>query len=410
MLYTYYIKSKQEKGLFEMKKIISCVCAAVMGLSCLTFTGCGNNSVDDGKMRKNMTAVEYAADMGLGVNLGNTMDAYYADTNAACAGSSNMGDSITSYETCWGAIKTTQEIISGMKSEGFNTVRVPVYWGNGMVNDGKFNITDAMFDRVQEIIDYAREADMYVVINVHHYDEFLVKKYSEEQVLKITNKIWTQIAEHYRNYSDYLIFEGFNENLGTVREGDSYTDDEKFDYVNKMNQTFVDAVRATGGNNKTRLLIASGYWTNIDLTTDERFKMPTDSAENKLMVSVHYVDNAMYWTNRIGGQAWLDYSKEQCELLKKAFTDKGIPVFVGECTSIYEDERFAADATHTDSTECLSIMYDMMLDYGFVPILWDVNKNFYSRTEYRINSDSDRALIAELSKELAEKNAEETAA
>ena len=169
-----------------------------------------------------------------------------------------------------------------------------------------------------------------------------------------------------------------------------------------MNQAFVDAVRSTGGNNKTRMLIASGYWTNIDLTTDARFHIPEDKVNDRIMVSVHYVDNAMYWTNNIGGQKWLDYSKAQCELLKKAFTDKGIQVFVGECTSIYDAERFASNAIYTDSTECLEIMYDMMLDYGFIPVLWDVNNNFYSRTKYEIKSESDKALIENLSKELAE--------
>ena len=150
------------------------------------------------------------------------------------------------------------------------------------------------------------------------------------------------------------------------------------------------------------MLIASGYWTNIDLTTDARFHIPEDKVNDRIMVSVHYVDNAMYWTNNIGGQKWLDYSKAQCELLKKAFTDKGIQVFVGECTSIYDAEHFASNAIYTDSTECLEIMYDMMLDYGFIPVLWDVNNNFYSRTKYEIKSESDKVLIEKLSKELAE--------
>lgn len=380
--------------------------AAAIVVSAFFTTGCKDNSkseFDDGVMRKEMTSAEYVSEMGLGINLGNTMEAYWANDQNRNSGSTVIGDNtISNYETCWGAIKTTQEIIDGMKNAGFNTVRVPVYWGNSMTNDGTFTISDAMFDRVEEIVDYCRKADLYVVINIHHYDEFIIKNYSEEDAVKITGTLWKQIAKHFKNYSDYLIFEGFNENLGTVRESDNYTDDQKFDYVNKMNQAFVDAVRSTGGNNKTRMLIASGYWTNIDLTTDARFHIPEDKVNDRIMVSVHYVDNAMYWTNNIGGQKWLDYSKAQCELLKKAFTDKGIQVFVGECTSIYDTERFASNAIYTDSTECLEIMYDMMLDYGFIPVLWDVNNNFYSRTKYEIKSESDKALIEKLSKELAE--------
>ena len=389
-----------------MKRAVSVLWAAAIVVSAFFTTGCKDNSkseFDDGVMRKEMTSTEYVSEMGLGINLGNTMEAYWANDQNRNSGSTVIGDNtISNYETCWGAIKTTQEIIDGMKNAGFNTVRVPVYWGNSMTNDGTFTISDAMFDRVEEIVDYCRKADLYVVINIHHYDEFIIKNYSEEDAVKITGTLWKQIAKHFKNYSDYLIFEGFNENLGTVRESDNYTDDQKFDYVNKMNQAFVDAVRSTGGNNKTRMLIASGYWTNIDLTTDARFHIPEDKVNDRIMVSVHYVDNAMYWTNNIGGQKWLDYSKAQCELLKKAFTDKGIQVFVGECTSIYDAERFAPNAIYTDSTECLEIMYDMMLDYGFIPVLWDVNNNFYSRTKYEIKSESDKALIEKLSKELAE--------
>ena len=389
-----------------MKRAVSVLWAAAIVVSAFFTTGCKDNSkseFDDGVMRKEMTSAEYVSEMGLGINLGNTMEAYWANDQNRNSGSAVIGDNtISNYETCWGAIKTTQEIIDGMKNAGFNTVRVPVYWGNSMTNDGTFTISDAMFDRVEEIVDYCRKADLYVVINIHHYDEFIIKNYSEEDAVKITGTLWKQIAKHFKNYSDYLIFEGFNENLGTVRESDNYTDDQKFDYVNKMNQAFVDAVRSTGGINKTRMLIASGYWTNIDLTTDARFHIPEDKVNDRIMVSVHYVDNAMYWTNNIGGQKWLDYSKAQCELLKKAFTDKGIQVFVGECTSIYDAERFASNAIYTDSTECLEIMYDMMLDYGFIPVLWDVNNNFYSRTKYKIKSESDKALIEKLSKEFAE--------
>lgn len=389
-----------------MKRAVSVLWAAAIVVSAFFTTGCKGNSkseFDDGVMRKEMTSAEYVSEMGLGINLGNTMEAYWANDQNRNSGSAVIGDNtISNYETCWGAIKTTQEMIDGMKNAGFNTVRVPVYWGNSMTNDVTFTISDAMFDRVEEIVDYCRKADLYVVINIHHYDEFIIKNYSEEDAVKITGTLWKQIAKHFKNYSDYLIFEGFNENLGTVRESDNYTDDQKFDYVNKMNQAFVDAVRSTGGNNKTRMLIASGYWTNIDLTTDARFHIPEDKVNDRIMVSVHYVDNAMYWTNNIGGQKWLDYSKAQCELLKKAFTDKGIQVFVGECTSIYDAERFASNAIYTDSTECLEIMYDMMLDYGFIPVLWDVNNNFYSRTKYEIKSESDKALIEKLSKELAE--------
>ena len=384
------------------KKIVHSLLLAAVFASVSLFLGCSsNNQYDDGKMRKDMTAAEYAEEMGLGINLGNTLEAYWADPENKYSGSMIIGENTAAnYETCWGAVITTQEAITGMKNAGFDTVRIPVYWGNAMESNGEFVIAEQILDRVEEVINYCRNADLYAVINIHHYDEFIVKNYGMDEALQITQKLWTQIAERYRDYSDYLVFEGFNENLGTVRDGDMLTEAETFEYVNRMNQAFVDAVRATGGNNAERLLIASGYWTNIDKTTDPRFILPEDPATDRMMVSVHYPDNAMYWANSIGNQRWLDYTKAQCELLKESFTDRGIPVFLGECTSIYQADHMVADALYTDSTACLEQMYEMMLDYDFVPVLWDVNDNFYSRTECRIKSDSDKALIETLSARL----------
>lgn len=389
-----------------MIRNISGILAAVFSCS-LLLSGCSGtgaepaSEADNGVMRDDLTAQAVAEEMGIGINLGNTMEAYWEDKSNTTAGCSVIGDSAQSYETCWGAVVTTQEAIDGMKASGFDTVRIPVYWGNMMKDDGSYDISPDYFDRVEEIVNYCRKNKQYVVLNIHHLDEFLIKNKPKEEVLDITKILWTQIAERFQAYSDYVVFEGFNENLGSQRESDSYTEDELYDYVNEMNQTFVDAVRATGGNNAERVLIASGYWTNIDLTTDDRFQMPSDSAEDKLMVSVHYVDNAMYWANKIGGQQWLEYSTEQCELLKNAFTDKNIPVFVGECTSIYDD-HYSPKAETRDSTECLRTMLEMITDYGFVPVLWDVSDNFYSRTENVIKSETDRALIAELAEALRE--------
>ena len=357
------------------------------------------SSADDGAMRQGLTSAQVAKEMGVGINLGNTMEAYWEDKENKTTGAQTIGDNTPQdYEKCWGAVETTKECIAGMKAAGFSTIRIPVYWGNMMADDGKFEINETYMDRVAQIIDYCRENEVYVVINIHHYDEFYIKNYDKDKALEITKNLWSQIAERYKDYSDYVVFEGFNENLGSYKtEGIVWSEEEKYAYVNAMNQTFVDAVRATGGNNSSRMLIASGYWTNIDLTTNQQFIMPKDTVEDRLMVSVHYVDNNMYWSNQIGGDAWLEYADSQCKLLKQAFADKGIQVFIGECTGIYDEERFAKDAKHKDSSECMKIMLEKIMDCGFVPVLWDVNDGFYSRTENKIKSDSDAAVIRELS-------------
>lgn len=342
-------------------------------------------------------------EMGIGINLGNTMEAHWSDKNNKTTGAQSIGgNQPQDYEKCWGAVITTKEIIDGYKAAGFSTVRIPVYWGNMMEDNGKFEINKEYMERVQEIVKYCLDDGLYAVVNIHHYDEFIIRNYAKDEALEITEKLWVQIAEYFKDYSGYLVFEGFNENLGTQREEDNYTDDELYNYVNQMNQTFVNAVRGTGGNNAQRLLIVSGWWTNIDKTTDLRFNMPYDTADGRLMVSVHYIDNAMYWAGKTGSQEWLDYSRQQCELLKDAFTDKGIPVFVGECSSVYDSGHMADNAVYKESSQCLGIIMDMAVSYGFVPVLWDINDSFYSRTSYSVKSESDQKVVAETARKIKE--------
>lgn len=131
--------------------------------------------------------------------------------------------------------------------------------------------------------------------------------------------------------------------------------------------------------------------------------MPEDTAEDKMMVSVHYIDNAIYWQNMVGNPRWVQYSTDQCELLKNRFTEEGIPVFVGELTSIYTSDHVMQGAAYQESSEILQIIMDMAADYEFVPVLWDVNNNFYSRTEYKIKSESDQTVITEVAERIAAK-------
>ncbi len=354
------------------------------------------------------TATEIAADMGLGWNLGNTMEAYQAKDCEKftyewipVAGSNKPSD----YETCWGAPVTTQKMIDGVKAAGFNTVRIPVFWGNMMQNDDKWTINSEYIGRVKEIVDYCMNDNLYAVVNIHHFDEFIIRRYGPEKCRKIFGILWTQIAEYFRNYPETLVFEGFNEYLGgDVFDADGVltpqSKDDAYNSTNALNQTFVDSVRATGGNNAKRVLIVSGYWTNIDNTTSDRFVMPTDSASDRLMVSVHYVDNMMFWINQIGSEKWIEYTDSQIALLDKAFKDKGIPVFLGETTSRYPNSSFASDAEYTTSSECLKIVLNKLTEHGFVPVLWDVTDNFYSRANCTIKDSDDARVINTISAKL----------
>lgn len=380
------------------KKILPTVLTAAMLL------GCSACNLSD----QPPTAQEVAKKMGVGLNLGNTMEAYEATDCEKITfewipvvGSNSPFD----YEQCWGAEITHQEIIDGIKADGFDTVRIPVFWGNMMENDGSYTINSEYIARVKEIVDYCQNADLYTVINIHHFDEFIIRRNSTEECKEIFTNLWTQIAEYFKDYPYTLVFEGFNEYLGGSQFNESgelveLNKKDGYEMTNTLNQAFVDAVRKTGGKNAERVLIVSGYWTNIDLTTSPLFKMPEDTVKDRLMVSVHYVDNAMYWSNMIGGQAWLNYIDSQIELLNKAFTEKNIPVFIGETSAGYPASNFEKGAIHKDSAECVKIVLDKLTDNGFVPVIWDVSNGFYSRTMRRIKSESNREMIREISDKL----------
>ncbi|HIT59057.1 MAG TPA: glycoside hydrolase family 5 protein [Candidatus Faeciplasma pullistercoris] len=366
-----------------------------------------DDDTSDNEQVADMSAMEIAKDMGIGINLGNTFDAYYGDETRIYSGAQIIGDnSPTNYETCWGSPETTKDIIDGFKEAGFNTVRVPVYWGNMMEEDGSYTINPDYISRVSEVVDWILEDEMYCVINIHHYDGVLITNHPQDEVVSAIETLWTQIAEYFKDYPDKLIFEGFNEQLGsTQKDSDTvYTEDMLYEYVNEMNQTFVDAVRNTGGNNSDRMLIISGYNTNIDKTTYFKFKLPEDSADDKLMVSVHYVDNMMYWTNQLGTEAWYNYSVSQCELLKNAFSDKGIPVFIGECTSVksYNDPgRIPDGAEYSDPLEIFKTELEIITDYGFVPVIWDTANDWYNRSELRFNNAEDGEAVLEIAEKIS---------
>ncbi len=364
-------------------KFFSILTAFALTLSLLS--GCVSKpSGEITEMREGFTAKTAADEMGIGINLGNTFDSHYSSEDNLCAFSQVVGEGKPSdYETCWGAVVTTREMIDGMSEAGFGTVRVPVYWGNGMENDGSFTVNKAYIERVEEVVRWVLKDGMYCVVNMHHYDERLITHLPREEVVAAVKTVWTQVAEHFKDYGDHLIFEGFNEYLGAVKEGEQATDQEKFDYCNELNQTFVDAVRSTGGNNAERVLIASGYNTNIDKTTSPGFIMPTDSVKDRLMVSVHYIDNNMYWSKQIGSETWHQYAVSQCELLKNRFTAEGIPVFVGETTGGYVG-NMASDRVYGNSQECVRELVRLANeDYGFITVFWDTHNpdgsSFYDR-------------------------------
>lgn len=286
------------------------------------------------EVMRNLTSMELVNDMTLGWNLGNSLDVCIADRDGDGTIDNTPSGSVD--ETLWGNIKTTPEIFTTLKNQGFNAVRIPVTWRDHLGEAPSYLIDEAWMNRVQEVVDYAYNQGMYVIINLHHDGgddtEFgaWIRKAStdKEAVLEKYKAIWKQIAERFQDYSDYLIFESVNE----VGFDDLYAS-EGCELLNEINQTFVDLIRSIGGNNQKRHLLIGGYWTDISATSNGSFQMPEDP-QNRCILSLHYytpwqfctTDEQKTWGSTLDGEEM----QKNLDIIKKSFIDQGIPVIIGE--------------------------------------------------------------------------------
>lgn len=363
-------------------------------------------AVDNGVMREGLTALEATRLMGNGINLGNTLEA--CDNNVGIKTNTPL-----SYETHWGQPKTTQAMIDGMKAAGFDTIRIPVAWMTNATHlyEGDYTIDADYMDRVEEVVRYARKAGMYVIIN-DHWDGGWYGMFGSESAetralaMEAYKGMWQQIAERFRDYSDYLIFESANEELGTRFDENSalycsdsvvtyLTDDERYVLTNEINQTFVDVVRATGGNNATRFLLIAGYGTNIDQTCDDRFQMPKDTAVSKLMVSVHYYDPWSYCgaSSAVSATKWgkvsdYEYLDQQLAKMTK-FTEAGYGVVIGEYGALP-----CSDGLKDNTLAYHTAFLDACTKYDLTNCLWDCS-GLYKRVSQTFADDDILAMYQE---------------
>ena len=360
---------------------------------------------DDGVIREGLSSLELTRLMGNGTNLGNTFEA--CDTSRTYT----PGRDPKVYEVAWGAPVTTQEMLTAMKAAGFDTIRIPVAWmtnATDLVN-GDYTIDPAYLARVKEVVDYARNADMYVIIN-DHWDGGWWGMFGSENpktrafAMEAYKGMWSQIASYFADYSDYLIFESANEELGARFDEDSrycndsvntfLNDDERYALCNAVNQAFVDTVRAAGGNNDRRFLLIAGFGTNIDQTCDLRFRMPVDTAEDKLLLSVHYYDPWSYCgaSSAAGATAWgiksdYEYMDSQLQKLTK-FTKQGIGVVIGEYGALPGNDGMKANTLAYHSR-----FLDLCDYYDLTSCLWDCS-GFFVRSKLQMASDEMAALYA----------------
>ena len=392
----------------DMKKrflhLFSLMLAVLMLIPCV---GSAEEAVvDNGVMREGLTALEATRLMGNGINLGNTLEA--CDSNVGIKTNAPL-----SYETYWGQPKTTQAMIDGMKAAGFDTIRIPVAWMTNATHlyEGDYTIDAGYMDRVEEVVRYARKAGMYVIIN-DHWDGGWYGMFGSESAetralaMEAYKGMWQQIAERFRDYSDYLIFESANEELGGRFDENSplycsdsvvtyLNDDERYALTNEINQTFVDVVRATGGNNATRFLLIAGYSTNIDQTCDDRFQMPKDTVDSKLMVSVHYYDPWSYCgaSSAASATKWgkvsdYEYLDQQLAKMTK-FTEAGYGVVIGEYGALP-----GSDGLKDNTLAYHTAFLDACTKYNLTNCLWDCS-GLYKRVSQTFADDDILAMYQE---------------
>ena len=310
------------------------------------------------------TATEAVKNMGVGWNLGNTLDANAASgTNIDLA--SYWGQQDLNSEIYWGQHKTKPELMTMMKNAGFGAIRVPVTWFNHMDKDG--NVDKAWMKRVHEVVDYVIDNNMYCILNVHHdtgagSDSQKHWIQADEQVYEKVKdkyeKLWKQIAEEFKDYGKELLFEGYNEMLDPLNSWcfasyaasggyNATVATSAYNAINKYAQSFVNTVRATGGNNESRNLIVntysaangSGTW-NSHLTDPlTKLNLPQDKTKGHIIFEVHAYPAI---TNENGTPKTSTVVKKEIDDMIKTLNDKlvskGAPVIIGEWGSSNVDK------------------------------------------------------------------------
>jgi endoglucanase len=361
--------------------------AAVAAALALTAAVYGVTRPASADVTAQLTAPQLVADMGAGWNLGNQLEA------------SNNG--IPS-ETAWGNPVITQALINRVKASGFKTIRIPVSYLAKIGAGPDYPVDAAWLNRIKEVVDYAYGQGLYVVLNMHGdgyksvAGSWLICDAADQTTVRAKyQKVWQQVATKFASYNEHLILESMNEEF----DG-QYGNPTQPCYanINAYNQAFVDTVRRTGGTNASRWLLVPGWNTNIDYTVGTYgFVLPTDqyrsssipTAEQRIMISVHYYDPWDFtgqedgvitqWgpnaTNPAKTSTWgqADYLDGQLKKVHDTFVARGYPVLVGEYGSI---DKTAADSTNNRyRADYARALVSAAKKYGAATAYWDNGYN-----------------------------------
>lgn len=290
----------------------------VVALCCAILTvlsGCGSRQTEE---------LDFVSGMGAGWNLGNSLE-------AVCADGSYTGNAVELY---WQNPATTKAMIEEIEKAGFQTIRIPVTWENHM--DAQGRIEDVWMSRVKEVVDYAVENGMYVILDAHHDTWFEPALENEENAVLMMQTVWHQIGQAFIEYDEHLLFEGMNEPrcIGTAEEWTGGSKDTA-EIVNRLNQTFVDTIRAQGGNNRERYLLVTTYGGSSLENALQYFRMPEGE---HLIATVHAYIPYTFAMDVNGETIWQEAGAREIEdtmsRLHTKFISQGIPVIIGEFGAI----------------------------------------------------------------------------
>ena len=340
-------------------------------------------------------ATEIAPKMYPGWNLGNTLEG--GGTDNVYTNNGGLGA-----EKAWQGTTTTQAIIDFVAAQGFKSVRIPASWVMGHIIDAdELTIDPVWMARVKEIVDYCINDGLYVLLN-DHWDGGWIQGTFKQDISEPTvaancekmKKLWTQIAEAFKDYDEHLLFAGLNE-----PEAEK---EEQIKVLMTYEQAFIDAVRATGGNNASRTLVVQGPNTSIELSSQyvdmSKFE---DTASKALMIEVHYYSPPQFtgvWEGPNGDEpfyfwgaanhvpsgtykkyncTWGEeaYVREQFQMMKEAFVDKGYPVILGEYGANWRE--FSNNSIQKKHDASLWLFHKTIneeaIKRGIIPYVWDIN-------------------------------------
>lgn len=307
------------------------------------------------KDMETMNAWDIVSQMSLGISVGNSLD------------STNSGlirvEPAWKFETAWGNPKITEELIDTLIDAGFTTIRIPVSWTNHFAPGPDYLIVESWMNRVQEVVDYAYNKGVYVILNLHHEDWNYPYYDNREQACEIMEALWKQIAERFKDYDEHLIFEGQNEprKVGTSLEW-SGGDKEGWDVVNLTNKIFIKTVRNSGGSNPYRILMIPDYAANSGVAL-QHLEVP--KGDDRIVVSVHAYTPYNFALNSKGTSEWNNDTGDIDTLmstLKTLFIDKNIPVIIGEFGAVNKDNT-------ADRVEWVKYYLSAAKEIG-VPCFW----------------------------------------